>query len=150
MALKINLKHTWLRGLSGDFFHSFHIMSLYWVCVRPGFSSFSIGSSASSKAYKHYKNLSNYQYRQKKNLRVHNVIRSKKKIDLSLSASKAHPIHGWIYHTLYRSSLYKKKKEKKKKRYFEMIIQLYFSSQCAYVKLWAMTMETVHVRLNNI
>lgn len=43
---------TWLRGLSGDFFHSFQIMSLYWVCVRPGFSSFNLGSSASSKAYK--------------------------------------------------------------------------------------------------
>ena len=36
--------------MSGDFFQSFHIMSLYWFSVKPGFSSFSLGSSASSNA----------------------------------------------------------------------------------------------------
>jgi hypothetical protein len=29
VVVNILCKQTWLRGLSGDFFHSFHIMSLY-------------------------------------------------------------------------------------------------------------------------
>lgn len=50
LGIQHTRSQTWLRGLSGDFFHSFHIMSLYWCSVRPGFSSFSLGSSASSNA----------------------------------------------------------------------------------------------------
>lgn len=39
-----------LSGLLGDFCHSFHTISLYWLCFRPGFSSFSSGSVESEKA----------------------------------------------------------------------------------------------------
>jgi len=50
---KENMKNShlsWFRGLSGDFFHAFHNISLYCVSERPGFSSLRTGSSASSKA----------------------------------------------------------------------------------------------------
>ena len=38
-----------LSGLLGDFCHSFQTISLYWLCFKPGFSSFSSGSMASEK-----------------------------------------------------------------------------------------------------
>ena len=41
-----------LSGLLGDFCHSFHTISLYWFCFRPGFSSFSSGSMESEKVAK--------------------------------------------------------------------------------------------------